>query len=106
MEKINNKKTIIDKKNKKAEKGTVSIRKRGNSFEARVRLELKNNLKGGECSPRLSRSAQTEELARQRLAELIIDTYLVKENRELITESVFSEECEENLKNFTEYFDA
>ena len=34
MEKINNKKTIIDKKNKKAEKGTVSIRKRGNSFEA------------------------------------------------------------------------
>lgn len=47
MEKINNKRaTNINTKAKKAEKGTVTIRKRGNSFEARVRLELKNKLKG------------------------------------------------------------
>ena len=35
MEKINNKRaTNINTKAKKAEKGTVTIRKRGNSFEA------------------------------------------------------------------------
>ena len=107
MEKINNKRaTNINTKAKKAEKGTVTIRKRGNSFEARVRLELKNKLKGADCNPRLSRSAQTEQLARQRLAELIIDTYLIKQNHELVEESVFSEECEENLKYFPEYKDA
>lgn len=107
MEKINNKRaTKINTKAKKAEKGTVTIRKRGNSFEARVRLELKNKLKGVDCNPRLSRSAQTEQLARQRLAELIIDTYLIKQNHELVEESVFSEECEENLKYFPEYKDA
>lgn len=90
MEKINNKRaTNINTKAKKAEKGTVTIRKRGNSFEARVRLELKNKLKGADCNPRLSRSAQTEQLARQRLAELIIDTYLIKQNHELVEESVF-----------------
>ena len=49
MEKINNKRaTNINTKAKKAEKGTVTIRKRGNSFEARVRLELKNKLKGAD----------------------------------------------------------
>ena len=107
MEKINNKRaTNINTKAKKAEKGTVTIRKRGNSFEARVRLELKNKLKGADCNPRLSRSEQTEQLARQRLAELIIDTYLIKQNHELVEESVFSEECEENLKYFPEYKDA
>lgn len=54
-----------------------------------MRLELKNKLKGADCNPRLSRSAQTEQLARQRLAELIIDTYLIKQNHELVEESVF-----------------
>lgn len=63
-------------------------------------------MKGADCNPRLSRSAQTEQLARQRLAELIIDTYLIKQNHELVEESVFSEECEENLKYFPEYKDA
>lgn len=109
MEKINNKRAVgIDNKtkNKKAEKGTVTVRQRGNSFEARVRLELKNKMKGVDNNPRLSRSALTEELAKKRLAELIIDKYLIKQNHELVEESVFSEECEENLKYFAEYRDA
>ena len=93
-------------KNDKAEKGTVTIRRRGNSFEARIRLELKNKMKGVDNNPRLSRSALTEELARKRLAELIIDTFLIKGNHELVEDSVFSEDCEENLKYFPEYRDA
>lgn len=109
MEKINNKiavKTSNKNKIDKAEKGTVTVRQRGNSFEARIRLELKNKLKGVDNNPRLSRSALTEELARKRLAQLIIDTYMVKQNYELVEESVFSDECEKNLKDFAEYRDA
>lgn len=96
-------KTMESSSNKKAEKGAVTVRRRGNSFEARVRLELKNKVKGVDNNPRLSRSALTEELARRRLAELIIDTYLIKNNYELVEETVFSDECEENLKFFPEY---
>lgn len=92
MEKINNKRAIkADNKDKndKSEKGTVTVRQRGNSFEARIRLELKNKLKGVDNNPRLSRSGLTEELARKRLAQLIIDTYLVKQNYELVEETIF-----------------
>jgi integrase len=105
MERINNER-VINSKTKKAEKGTVTVRKRGNSFEARIRLELKNKMKGVDCNPRLSRSAQTEALARQRLAELIIEKYLVKQNHELVQKNIFSDDCEENLKNFNEYRNA
>ncbi len=90
----------------RADKGTVTIRQRGNSFEARIRLELKNKMKGVNNNPRLSRSGASEELARKRLAELIIDTYLIKQNHELVEETVFTEECENNLKDFSEYLDA
>ena len=104
MEKINSRVVIKNSKNNvKAERGTVTIRQRGNSFEARIRLELK---KGGYKNPRLSRSGPTEEIARQRLAQLIIDTYVVKQNYEIIEESVFTDGCEENLKGFSEYLDA
>lgn len=104
MEKISSKVTRkTNKNNEKAEKGTVTIRQRGNSFEARIRLELK---KGGDKNPRLSRSGPTEEIAKQRLAQLIIDTYIVKQNYEIVEESVFSDNCEENLKSFSEYRDA
>ena len=104
MEKIDSKVVIRNNKNNgKAEKGTVTVRKRGNSFEARIRLELK---KGAEKNPRLSRSGTTEEIARKRLAQLIIDTYIVKQNYEIVEESVFSDDCEENLKSFSEYRDA
>lgn len=103
MERTNSKRAVKTEKVKKNEKGTVTVRKRGNSFEARIRLELKNKMKGVDGNPRLSRSALTEELARKRLAELIIDTFLIKQNHELIEESIFSEDCEENLNTFTEY---
>ena len=104
MEKIDSKVVIRNNKNNgKAEKGTVTVRKRGNSFEARIRLELK---KGAEKNPRLSRSGTTEEIARKRLAQLIIDTYIVKQNYEIVEESVFSDDCEENLKSFSAYRDA
>ena len=104
MEKINSRVIIKDSKNNvKAERGTVTIRQRGNSFEARIRLELK---KGGDRNPRLSRSGPTEAIARKRLAQLIIDTYIVKQNYEIIEESVFTDGCEENLKGFSEYLDA
>ena len=48
MEKISSKSVAIrnSKKVGKAEKGTVTIRQRGNSFEARIRLELKKGKKG------------------------------------------------------------
>lgn len=103
MERTNSKRAVKTEKVKKNEKCTVTVRKRGNSFEARIRLELKNKMKGVDGNPRLSRSALTEELARKRLAELIIDTFLIKQNHELIEESIFSEDCEENLNTFTEY---
>lgn len=109
MEKINNKRAVKmenSNKNDKAERGTVTVRQRGNSFEARIRLELKQEKKGVDKNPRLSRSGLTEEIARRRLAQLIIDTYLVKQNYELIEESIFSDECEKNLKDFTEYKEA
>ena len=103
MERTNSKRAVKTEKVKKNEKGTVTVRKRGNSFEARIRLELKKKMKGVDGNPRLSRSALTEELARKRLAELIINTFLIKQNHELIEESIFSEDCEENLNTFTEY---
>ena len=87
MEKIKNgisTKAVKNTKTEKAEKGTVTVRQRGNSFEARVRLELKKVMKGVENNPRLSRSGPTEEIARRRLAQFIIDTYLIKGNPEII----------------------
>jgi len=77
MEKIHNGRAIKTEKVDKAEKGTVTVRQRGNSYEARVRLELKKVMKGVEKNPRLSRSGPTEEIARRRLAQFIIDTYLI-----------------------------
>lgn len=49
MEKVNSKRAVgtVDK----AEKGTVTVRQRGNSFEARIRLELKNKMKGVDNNP-------------------------------------------------------
>lgn len=90
----------------KAEKGTVTIRRKGNSFEARIRLELKKVMKGVDRNPRLSRSGVTEEIARTRLAQLIVEKYLIKQNSEKIEENIFSEECEENLKGFNEFVNA
>lgn len=101
MEKINDSRTINT-----AEKGTVSVRQRGNSFEARIRLELKQSMKGVDKNPRLSRSGLTEEIAKRRLAQLIVDKYLIKADTEIIKENIFSDVCEENLKEFAEYKEA
>jgi len=109
MEKIKNgiaNKAVKNTKTEKAEKGTVTVRQRGNSFEARVRLELKQNMKGVDNNPRLSRSGLTEDIAKRRLAQLIIDTYLIKQNMEVIEENVFTDECEKNLKEFDEFREA
>ena len=104
MEKINTRLSPKTNTSQSAEKGTVSIRKRGNSYEARIRLDIKANyLKGGDKNPRLTRSGITEDIAKQRLAQLIIDKYLVKSNQEIVDEEVFSDECEKNLKGFSEY---
>jgi len=103
MEKIHNGRAIKTEKVDKAEKGTVTVRQRGNSYEARVRLELKKVMKGVEKNPRLSRSGPTEEIARRRLAQFIIDTYLIKGHTEIIEENIFSDECEKNLKQFAEF---
>lgn len=49
----------------RAPKGSVTIRKKGNSYEARVTLELVNIMEGVDKNPRLSRTAKTEEDAKK-----------------------------------------
>ena len=110
MEKINSiracSKTKKSTSQDKAEKGKVTVRQRGNSFEARIRLELKDKIKGLEENPRLSRSGLTEDIAKRRLAQLIIDTYLIKQNLDVNEQELFSDECEKNLRDFSEYNEA
>ena len=57
MEKINR---------QRAPKGTVTIRKKGNSYEARVTLALNSIMEGVDKNPRLSRTARSEQEARKR----------------------------------------
>ena len=59
----------------RAPKGSVTVRKKGNSYEARVTLELVNIMEGVDKNPRLSRTAKTEEDAKKRLGKLIVDVY-------------------------------
>ena len=87
----------------KAEKGTVTIRQKGNSYEARIRLELKFVVEGVEKNPRLSRSGATQEIAKRRLAQLIVETYIIKQQIKITETSLFTEECENNLKDFAEF---
>ena len=49
----------------RAPKGSVTVRKKGNSYEARVTLELVNIMEGVDKNPRLSRTAKTEEDAKK-----------------------------------------
>lgn len=103
MERIKEKPAIKYGTTNITEKGTVSIRKKGNSYEARIRLELKDKLKGVDTNPRLSRSGLTAEIAKCRLAELIIEKYFMPQDISLSSDSVFSEDCEANLETFKEY---
>lgn len=49
----------------RAPKGSVTVRKKGNSFEARVTLELVSIMEGVDKNPRLSRTAKTESEAKK-----------------------------------------
>ena len=95
MEKINR---------QRAPKGTVTIRKKGNSFEARVTLALNSIMEGVDRNPRLSRTARSEKEARKRLGELITDVYFdIKRKSAVPNVKVFTEECSSELNKFTEF---
>lgn len=83
-------------------RGSVTVRQKGNSFEARVTLELVNVMEGIEKNPRLSRTAKTEKEARRRLGELIVDVYFEAQKKSHNTK-VFSNECSSELDKFEEY---
>lgn len=93
MEKINR---------QRAPRGSVTIRRKGNSYEARVTLELLAYMKGVDKSPRLSRSARTEKEARERLGKLIVDVYY-EAQKNSNNKKVFSDECSNELDKFEEY---
>ena len=86
----------------RAPKGTVTVRKKGNSFEARVTLELVAIMKGVGKNPRLSRTAKTADEARKRLGEHIVEVYNSAQ-LQLSRSKVFTDECSQQLENFSEY---
>lgn len=86
----------------RAPRGTITVRRKGNSYEARVTLELVNLVEGVDTNPRLSRTAKTEQEAKRRLGKLIADMYFetqMKSNNK----KVFSDECTSELEKFEEY---
>ncbi len=92
MEKINR---------QRAPKGTVTIRKKGNSYEARVTLALNSIMEGVDKNPRLSRTARSEQEARKRLGELITNVYFdIKRNvikkREKMNNLQYGQEWDNN----------
>lgn len=85
-------------------KGTVTIRKKGNSYEARVTLAINSIMEGVYRNPRLSRTARSEQEARKRLGELITDVYFdIKRKSAVLNVKVFTEECSSELTKFTEF---
>lgn len=93
MEKINR---------QRSPRGSVTIRQKGNSYEARVTLELVNIVEGVDRNPRLSRTAKTEAEARKRLGELIAEVYY-QAQKYSNNNPVFTEECSKELENFEEF---
>ena len=70
-------------KKQKVKKGQISIRNKKNGKEARVTLQL--NIPGMK-NPRLEKYGATEEIARKRLAEAIVLTYIeVQKIKNLLT---------------------
>ena len=96
---------IMEKINRqRAPKGTVTIRKKGNSYEARVTIALNSIMEGVDKNPRLSRTARSEKEARKRLGELITDVYFdIKRNSTIPNVKVFTDECSTELNKFTEF---
>ncbi len=86
----------------RAPKGTVTVRPKGNSYEARVTLDLNSITEGVEKNPRLSRTAKSEKDARKRLGEEIANIYF-KIQQQTHTEKVFSDECANELEKFDEF---
>lgn len=90
-------------KKERTKKGEVSIRDKKNGKEARVTLQL--NIPGVE-NPRLQKYGATEEIARKRLAEAIVLTYInLQKNKQFANMQVFSPECQMELNKFDEYMD-
>lgn len=90
-------------KKERTKKGEVSIRNKKNGKEARVTLQL--NIPGVE-NPRLQKYGATEEIARKRLAEAIVLTYIeLQKNKQFANIQVFSPECQMELNKFDEYMD-
>lgn len=88
-------------KKERTQKGQISIRNKKNGKEARVTLQL--NIKGVE-NPRLQKYGATEEIARKRLAEAILLTYIdLQKTKEFANIQVFSPECQMELNKFDEY---
>lgn len=83
-------------------RGGVTVRKKGNSYEARVTLELISIMEGVDKNPRLSRTAKTEEEAKIRLGKLIVDVYFKAQKKSNSTK-IFSDECTKELDKFDEY---
>lgn len=95
--------TKVKIKKERTKKGEVSVRDRKNGKEARVTLQL--NIPGME-NPRLSKYGSTEEIARQRLAEAIVLTYIeIQKNKEFANIQIFSPECQIELNKFDEYME-
>ena len=95
--------TKVKIKKERTKKGEVSVRDRKNGKEARVTLQL--NIPGME-NPRLAKYGATEEIARQRLAEAIVLTYIEKKkNKEFANIQIFSPECQIELNKFDEYME-
>lgn len=91
-------------KKERTKKGEVSIRDKKNGKEARVTLQL--NIPGVE-NPRLQKYGATEEIARKRLAEAIVLTYIeLQKNKQFANMQVFSPECQMELNKFDEYMDS
>lgn len=88
----------------RAPKGTVTVRQKGNSYEARVTLELVATIEGIDKNPRLSRTAKTEDEARRRLGKNIVEVYYEAQKRaDNINMKIFSDECTNELNKFDEY---
>ena len=81
----------------RAPKGTVTVRTKCNSYEARVTLDLTSVMEGIEKNPRLSRTAKTEKEARRRLGEEIAN--ILKFKNKLIMKKYFQMNVTENLIN-------
>lgn len=95
--------TKVKIKKERTKKGEVSVRDRKNGNEARVTLQL--NIPGME-NPRLAKYGATEEIARQRLAEAIVLTYIeIQKNKEFANIQIFSPECQIELNKFDEYME-